>query len=376
MVTDKIKKVMAFAREAGGVAAIGPVCQAILKVGWELLLLSKDHGLDVFKRYNLDCVDFPVFDKHKLSLLVNEKFKSLPDLIFNSATSLPKLDMTERYLWEWGQKHNIPTIGVVDQWQNYAVRFSGVGEKDRLAYLPDYIFIMDDFAKNEMISNGLPENRLVVTGNPTFDRLRKTYKTFELQVDEIKKRINITTDYMVFTFVAESLRKDFGTIIGYDEHATLRTLGNILDQLNSKADGLQIFLIIKLHPENQLKEFDWVYNEWPLLAKKIIKDELIPYEVIAISDVLVGISSVMLLEALLVDRIVVSLQINSSIESQMVATRSGAIPFIKTEEVARMTIENLFQSKEYRKDYLKKQRGWKVKGNATKKCIDFMRSLN
>ena len=51
------KKVLAFAREAGAAAAIAPVCYAMLKHGWRLLLLAKDYGLDIFRSQKLNCTE-------------------------------------------------------------------------------------------------------------------------------------------------------------------------------------------------------------------------------------------------------------------------------------------------------------------------------
>ena len=371
----KSKKILAFAREVGGAAAIAPVCQAMLQNMWDVLLLAKDYGLGFFVNQNLRCLDFPSFDLSYLDTLINENFGFLPDVIFTSATSLPTLDMTERYLWKWGKKNNIPTVGILDQWQNYVLRFSGPGKHEILAYLPDYIFVMDELAKDEMIREGIPKELIIVTGQPAFDKVAEEHKAFSSQVNEIKAKLHIPDNFTIITFVAESLKKDFGDNLGYDEQSTLEFLANALDEICRRNKGLHIYLIIKLHPENKHKEFDWSLSKWPSLKKQIIEKELSSCEVIEISDLIVGMSSVLLVEAILAQKIVVSLQINSLVDSQLAATKMGAIPFIKTQEEGKRILNLLLHDQTYREEYLQKQLKWEIDKNGTRNCLDMLKTI-
>jgi hypothetical protein len=368
------RKILAFAREAGGAAAIAPVCKEISKEGWDLLLLSKDHGLGVFERNDLPCVEFPSFSLDILKSLTLRYLQMLPDIIFTSATSLPTLDMTERYLWQWGRDNSITTIGVLDQWQNYALRFSGPTPDERLTYMPDYIFVMDEIAKTEMIGEGIPEDKIIITGQPAFDTIREGFVLLYARVPDIKTRLNIR-DMAVVTFVAESLQKDFGDTLGYDEQSTLNFVGDTLEKMCHGRQDKEFCLIIKLHPENSFDEFNWVFSKWPSFIKLIIEKELSPYETIAIADIVVGMTSVMLIESIIADKPTVSLQINSLIDSQLVATKTGAIPFIKTHAMGAKILESLLCNHAYMEKYLKSQRTWGLSGEASIRCMKIMRSI-
>lgn len=369
------KKILAFAREVGGASAIAPVCQAMLQENWELLFLAKDKGLDFLKNQNLDCIDFPSFDVDHLNTLIDRKFQSSPNLIFTSATSLPTLDMTERYLWKWGRENEILTVGVLDQWQNYGLRFSGPGSNERLAYLPDYIFVMDELAKDEMIKEGIPEELIVITGQPAFDKIIEEHKILSSQINKIKNKLQIPDNFTVITFVAESLKKDFGDRLGYDEQSTLGFLGDVLDEICERNKDLQIYFIIKLHPENKYEEFEWALSRWSSLKKQIIEKELSSCEVIEISDLVVGMTSIMLVEAILVSKITVSLQINSLVDSQLVATKTGAVPFIKDKKIGRQILNSLLLDEKSRKSYLQKELNWKIKTNGTQRCLEMLKRI-
>jgi len=369
------KKILAFAREVGGASAIAPVCQAMLQENWELLFLAKDKGLDFLKNQNLDCIDFPSFDVDHLNRLIDRKFQSSPNLIFTSATSLPTLDMTERYLWKWGRENEILTVGVLDQWQNYGLRFSGPGSNERLAYLPDYILVMDELAKDEMIKEGIPEELIVITGQPAFDKIIEEHKILSSQINKIKNKLQISDNFTVITFVAESLKKDFGDRLGYDEQSTLGFLGDVLDEICERNKDLQIYFIIKLHPENKYEEFEWALSRWSSLKKQIIEKELSSCEVIEISDLVVGMTSIMLVEAILVSKITVSLQINSLVDSQLVATKTGAVPFIKDKKIGRQILNSLLLDEKSRKSYLQKELNWKIKTNGTQRCLEMLKRI-
>ena len=56
-------------------------------------------------------------------------------------------------------------MAVLDSWVNYEVRF-----KDAV---PDYIFVMDDIAKIDLMEAGFDPEKISVTGNPYFDKFKK-----------------------------------------------------------------------------------------------------------------------------------------------------------------------------------------------------------
>ena len=157
-------KVLAFAREAGGAAAIAPALQELLGHA-SVVILAKDYAHEVFHRAGLRTVTFTECSDAALSRVLAEHWAGqLPEAVFTSATSLPQLDMTEKHLWRWARQQRIPSVAVLDQWQNYAARFSGLGPEEHLAYLPDWIAAMDERAKHGLVAEGLPAERVVVTG--------------------------------------------------------------------------------------------------------------------------------------------------------------------------------------------------------------------
>lgn len=370
------KRILVFAREAGGAAVVAPVYKALLSKGWESLLLAKDHSLNIFRKHKFSHIDFPCFDIGILESLISKKFKSLPDIIFTSAASLPTLDMTEKYLWSWGQAHGIPTVGIVDQWQNYALRFSGPRKDERLRYIPDYIFTMDILSKKDMIKENIPKKNIIITGQPAFDRIKEEQKELLSQKNKIRNRLHIPHNSKIITFVGESLRKDFGFTLGYDEHSILKFLCGALNKLCEENKNLNIHLIIKPHPENMPGDFIRDIPKKTYFTKQIIGNSITGGEVIAISDIITGMTSVMLIESIITGKPTVSLQINSLVGSQLAATKAGAVPFIKNKAKARQVLRSLLYDRAYKRGYLDRQKRWKVyTGEAVKNCVKTIESI-
>ncbi len=362
-------KVLSFAREAGGAAAIGPVCERMVDEGWSVLLLAKDHACRVFRSRGIPFLDFPSFDPAVLDRLVSDAFSSPPDFLFTSAASLPKLDMTEKYLWKWGMARGIATAGLLDQWQNYAIRFSGPSDYERLHYLPDHIFVMDRLAEMEMMSDGIPREKIIITGQPAFEKLTEERDRISQSAPDLMARLNLSGREVVITFAAEALKRDFHDSLGYDEQTTLAFLGDSLEEVCLKNPGLGVLLMIKLHPENSCDDFRWVRERWSCFPKRIVSGELTAEETLAISDVVVGMTSVMLLNAILFEIPVLSLQLNSKMDSQLAATRSGAIPFVRTKTLGRRILNRLLTDEKYMRRYVARQNKWKVDKDGTENCL-------
>ncbi|NVJ91181.1 MAG: hypothetical protein HWE34_05965 [Methylocystaceae bacterium] len=356
--------VLAFAREAGGAAAIAPVCKRILDLNIPLLLLSDDKGLDIFKARGLHPNAFS-FNESELESLCQKHFKNHPSHLLTSAASLPHLDMTERYLWQWASKQNILSTAILDQWQNYAIRFSGEKPEQHLAYLPDRICVMDELARTEMIKQGIPESRIIVTGQPSFDWLREQNKSADNQTISHLNDLQLSNSNIIVTFVSEALAKDFGNTLGYDEISTVKVLGDILSKINLPNLGL----IIKLHPQNNKSDFSWCMEAWPNLNTRIVGNEYSPPQILALSDVVIGMSSVMLVEAVITEKAVISLELNAKHEPQLSLTRCGILPFIKNAHEAEKLIHNLLSSAENRTAHIQHQNKWSNKYQATDNCL-------
>jgi|GEM_PF-808064 len=366
------RKVLCFSREAGGAAAVAPVCHALKQDGWPLLLLAKGPALTGFPDRGLDCQEVDGFNSAEIEALCRKHLGGLPDVLFTSATSLPSLDLTERLLWRWASEHKIPSAALIDQWQNYAIRFSGVEPSERLAYLPDRILVMDEMAAQEADDDGLPSERLEVTGQPGFDAIIHEHQALAAETG-LRARFGLPEDATIVTFAAEALRQDFGDSLGYDEQSVLTFVGNVLNDLAPRLGKL--LLAVKLHPQNRLENFTWAETHWPNIAVRLFARDITPRQIIAASDFVVGMSSVMLVEAILAGLPTMAFELEARREPQCIASRAGAIPHLPDREQARAALEKLLTTPAFRAEYLARQAQWGINGDAVGRCLDALSRL-
>lgn len=342
-------KIFAFAREAGGAEAIVPVIQAAKKNGHEIFLCGKDAALTIYPRYGLKAVFLPSgMNEHVEAVLSRKFFGKMPDLLLTSATSLPRLDMTEKYLWEWARLRGIPSVAVLDQWQNYAERFSGVKKDERLRYLPDVCCVMDEIAKKEMIREGFPENRIRITGQPAFDKI------FHSMQEPLPQNFYFPSKKPVVLFLSEALRRHFNSRLGYDEKITLKALIPILKNSN-------VHLIIKKHPQNIDSDFADLgletFKSEGIFTMGIAESNVPLFPLIRHSELVIGMSSVALVISILMKRATVSLQIGRRLSAPQPSfpVSIGAIPSLTKKVQAKKSISRLLSETSFRKTWLSRQ---------------------
>ena len=364
--------IWAFSREAGGAEVLAPVIMA-LKKKHRVVLLAKDYAKNIFAKYSLSFVEIEGYSHSLMQHLIDKHGR--PSLVLTSAVSLPWRDMTEKYLWRWSAEARIPSIAILDQWHNYAIRFSGVGEAERLKYLPDYVCVMDEYAKKDMIREGIPKTKIVVTGQPAFDSIPKYKKTFlKERYFKIRKKLGIKDEKMIL-FVSESLKHDFGNSLGYTEVTTLQTVLNTLKRLADK--NFKFVLVVKLHPQNKKEDFEKIdFDRYrSQFNVKFIHDELLPRDLALCSDVVIGMTSVLLVESILLGKPTLSLQINAKKDDILIATRIGAIPLISNVTDFERTLRSILVNKKYLSKYLKCQRKLCADGQAAKRVTQFVEAV-
>jgi hypothetical protein len=89
------------------------------------------------------------------------------------------------------------TAQFIDTWYNYARRFGG----SKGLQLPERILVIDERAREAAVNEGLPEERLMVVGQPWWER------TPVLPPQSRRKVL----------FLGAPVRRDYGDSLGYDE---------------------------------------------------------------------------------------------------------------------------------------------------------------
>jgi len=351
------KKVLAFAREPGGADTIAPVIGRLLEDGKvDVVVLAKEYARARFAAAELPYEemvweDEPELEKQVGKIVVAQR----PDVLLTSASSRPQDDLTEKYFWKYGADYCIPSLAVLDQWQNYMLRFSGPNKGEELAYMPSCVAVMDEEVRRDMVAEGFPETRLYVSGHPRFEVLQK----YSASVSRTQARakvaaLGIDTDALVLSFVSEPARRFFSQEEGFDEVATFSAL---LDSCSRLETDKRIEVVLKYHPRNIPEDFTNLSHSAVENRVRVhhIQNQIEPCDLLLASDLVVGMISILLVDSVLLGVPTLSAQLGGFNHGLCVPEKYGAISVArKTEELDR-AVESLLLQQDAREQYLLKQ---------------------
>jgi len=206
----------------------------------------------------------------------------------------------------------VPSLCVLDFWVNYWQRFSTTGKKD-FAFLPVCICIMDDIAKEEMLAEGFPAERLVVTGNPHFDHFADAITRNREEANRI-------------LFISQPLSA-IAALPGFsravnDEYVALKDLLQVLGTLPGK-----YYVSLRLHPKESADK----YTNF-LGARVRMAPENTLEEAISNSGLIIGISSPVLMQAAAAGKKVLSYEPGLIGKDTLVSNRVGVTTRIENKE--------------------------------------------
>jgi hypothetical protein len=326
MLKARLKIILFFSCEPGGAEVLIPVIKLVrTQPHLRVIVLGYGHALERFARKDVACDEIRPVTIDDFSLLDHHA----PDLLITSATSLPAVDMSEKYLWQQAKQREIPSMAFLDQWQNYSARFSGRQDQERLAYLPDWINCLNEIGRVEMIREGFDGARLVSFGHSYLASLQHDFPITD--VAGLKAGLHISTGDKVSLFVSEPIREYYGNKRGYDQY---QVLDYFLSNLPATIGESKI--LVKLHPKDNRALFQDLAKKFKLLAPQFIGNELNSIECISISDFIFGMSSIMLIEAYVLGKVVMSLQPGLCVENPLVLCRHGLTPVILSDKECKL----------------------------------------
>lgn len=312
-------RILSICGDPGGASALAPVLQAIRATReWELESLAYATGTDVLARSGLP------FERLTGGLPANalrERWDSLrPDVLL--CASSVNTDNYELRFIRLAKEHGIPSLGVLDYWSNYAKRFSAAAPLDTL---PNRIAVMDNHAVEEMVADGFPRSILSVTGQPAFDGLVEKRRLFtEERRSTIRDSFGVKPGEWFVTFLSQPLAKLArvpGAAFrdpGYDE---LSVLPRVIEDLEcaARTAGRSGVLAVKRHPREDVSAL-------PADAEFIRcrhANDVNVYELMMAADLIVGMSTVALVEACYLGCLVVSVQPDNNPPDVVASNRLG-----------------------------------------------------
>lgn len=299
---QKKYKILMGTNEQGGAECLAPVAKFLLSEGHDVFLYSGSPCAPIFTRENLS-YEIVQNSAPPLEDLVALIKRLQPDVVVTGIIGKKNnLDFT---LMAAAKRQNIPVLSILDSWLQYRERlFDHRHPSD--VYWPHRLAVMDESCVTDLKNIGFPEDRVVVTGHPKFDEL---FRLKELRVNvkkrsELRLKYNLRTDKPVLVFFSQPLSKYYAKAeMGYDEFDVLKILLASYEDINRE---FKVELVIKEHPLR--KTFSQNSQILPEAIKCLgVADA---DDLVILADVVLGMSTTILVHAALLGIPVVSIQPN------------------------------------------------------------------
>lgn len=300
-------KILLASQEPGASRGLVPVAQAAMDAGHIVQVVSRQWGTALFR--SSGCAIREIQDN-----MGDDVEKSLveiePDVVLTGLAGAPgqSLDLE---MQRAAKKLRVPRTALLDASMYYRDRVAGP-RGEPFYYLPDKIFVLNDFTRQEMLAEGFPPASIVVTGQPVYDYLA-------LQRNNPRPSGSSVEVVFFSEGLAKESRRRPEHDVGYDEDVVVPLLIDILKDL---ASNRPIVLTIKRHPKEETR--DRIYRPTPGLTVRDVLDTD-SVELMLKADLVCGMSSSLLLEAWLAGKAVVSLQPGLTSWNRLVLCRAGII---------------------------------------------------
>lgn len=199
---------------------------------------------------------------------------------------------------------------ILDHWHNSYKNF--FDKNNNKYYLPKTIFCIDDYMKEKFMKKGFSKDLIIPVGHPVLeDTFLKKY-SFE-KVKILKNSLNLKNKKIVTLFLDPIGNRR--SLIGYDEN-------DVIDLVLTCNVNNNFHFLIKPHPRNDLEKIKNIISLKSKNKKNItLFDDKISnlnaFDLVNISDIVLGMTSIMLAHSLAINKKTASLQINPTQKGKM-----------------------------------------------------------
>lgn len=318
------RRILAVCHDAGGARAIIPVVKKLRRSGTSVIALVAGPAATIWPA---ECPEIDFFEvPDTVPLTEAEKLLEVRriDVLLSASGLYNTVEHTVRVAAQRRGRHS---VAVLDSWLNYAERFQRISDRGPEKCHPDQVCVMDDLSYRGMLSAGFKPDQVVITGPPNLEATVNYCRS--ISSDQYKKwrmeRGLLPNDF-VMTFFSDPFYvvpdgktiTGPGALIGPDGkslfgYTSLGILETVLDELAvaCEAAGRPCKLIVKPHPMEHAECLKQVMdrtkcNRWVDVR---MHAEGSAAEWIALSDAVLGMMSIALLEAALTGKPALSVEI-------------------------------------------------------------------
>lgn len=327
------KKALIITYQVGCANHLIPIAQELKKSGVEIIICSSAQSTARWKDYDYNPHDLhQEMSSAEIDSIVQ---KEGPDLILTGSNNVYPFEYRFRVA---GQKRQIPTYTILDCWANYRARFfwnEKLKENDQ-EYLPDTIFVTDQLAKDNLINVGIPEQSITIAGSPYFEYLKENFTVPEMAEGSLVDKTTHTKQKLLF--LSQPIYDLYKEELGYNERTVISDLINVLQ----KAPTSRYELTIRPHPREDFAGLTHLVKNLSQQDNIHVSQDGDVNELIKNSDLIMGMSTNSLIEAAVIGKKTLSLQMGSN----------GSFSFFGTETKINPTLFDKNKLEEYFAAYM------------------------
>ncbi len=295
--------VIALGSEAYGSAyTLAPVAEVLMeRLDVELHVAVSGSAMDVFGerfRTRLKHFDEPDKTKQNLDTMVEEWIVEIkPDVVLSGLTG--PLDRLDFAMQRAAKKRGIKTVAVLDSWTRLSERLSDPDRDSPQAYLPDKYGIPDFTTALEYANLGVDKSHLQLVGHPLHNDLKRMIQQWRLIRDRSRRWMEVDPNMDLVVFFSEPLADQIEDGIipnpGYNEFDALNTTASGLARLYRKHA-----CVLAVKEQAEQRSFGDRLQGGELGGVRVIDitdSPLNEFEWLLAADVIVGMSSPMLVHS-------------------------------------------------------------------------------
>lgn len=228
----------------------------------------------------------------------------------------------------------------------------------------DKIAVMGDYMKEALIKRGVSPNQIVITGQPSYDRLLQENSGFgkenickQLGIDPEKKIIALITQPLPWEINEPVISKVFSSMKNFPE----------------------VQLVVKPHPAEESKLHELILRETSQ-NNIIIKKDLDIFELLFSSEIVITMFSTVGLEAIILDKPVITINLTNKPDSYPYAESGAALGVYKPEDISNAIKKVLYDPevgmalKKCRKKFVY-EHAYKMDGLASRRVADLIEGM-
>jgi hypothetical protein len=331
------------AYDPGGARAILPVLARLSEEGKNVFALLAGPALSIcqneFPKLRYFSLDDEIAQEAIAAILQQEKAR----LLVSASGLYNQIEHTARLA---AKKSGIRVVAVLDWWWCYKERFERVMPDGRVVQSrPDFVCALDEMTKKGLIQAGFSPEQIEVTGAPNLEWSQKKIQYHEHQRDVIRASLGVRSRQRCAVFFSEPYIKaadglpwgglggyyndDEEPIYGYTPHNMLWEVASALAEL---AKGEKVVLVVKPHPMEHIASLCSVIEQLKeqFDLEIVLSSEADPARLCVAGDFFFGMVSIVLLEAALTGKPVLSVQIGLDASQQEDACISNRLGLSKS----------------------------------------------